>query len=44
MIANHAAVSITTVRAFTAIEALRQRLELENAYLREEVHETESLG
>lgn len=44
MIANHTAVSIANTRAFAEIEALRQRLELENAYLREEVQATQSFG
>ncbi|HWA99564.1 MAG TPA: sigma 54-interacting transcriptional regulator [Pirellulales bacterium] len=37
MIADHAAAAINTARAFTEIDALRKRLELENEYLREEV-------
>ena len=37
MFANHAAVSIANARAFAEIERLRAQLELENAYLREEV-------
>lgn len=37
MIADHAAAAINTARAFTQIDALRKRLELENEYLREEV-------
>jgi transcriptional regulator with GAF, ATPase, and Fis domain len=35
--ANHAAASIANARAFAEIERLRQQLELENSYLREEV-------
>lgn len=35
--ADHAAVAIANSRAFTEIERLRQQLELENAYLHEEV-------
>ena len=35
--ANHAAVSIANARAFAEIERLREQLELENSYLREEV-------
>src|SRR5262249_27321477 len=35
--ANHAAASIANARAFAEIERLRQQLELENMYLREEV-------
>lgn len=37
MIADHAAAAINTARAFSEIDALRKRLELENEYLREEV-------
>jgi transcriptional regulator with GAF, ATPase, and Fis domain len=37
MFASHAAVSIANARAFAEIERLRSQLELENAYLREEV-------
>jgi transcriptional regulator with GAF, ATPase, and Fis domain len=37
MIADHAAAAIATARAFAEIEALRNRLELENEYLREDV-------
>lgn len=36
MIADHAAAAIATGRAFSEIEALRKRLELENEFLREE--------
>lgn len=35
--ANHAAVSIANARAFAEIERLREQLELENSYLREEI-------
>jgi transcriptional regulator with GAF, ATPase, and Fis domain len=35
--ADHAAVAIANARAFEEIDQLRERLELENAYLREEV-------
>src|SRR5215510_184927 len=35
--ANHAAVSIANARAFAEIDRLREQLELENTYLREEV-------
>ena len=38
MFANHAAVAIANARAFAEIERLRSQLELENAYLREEVN------
>ena len=37
MFASHAAVSIANARAFAEIERLHAQLELENAYLREEV-------
>jgi transcriptional regulator with GAF, ATPase, and Fis domain len=37
MFASHAAVSIANARAFAEVERLRAQLELENAYLREEV-------
>jgi transcriptional regulator with GAF, ATPase, and Fis domain len=40
--ADHAAVSIANARAFEEIAALKERLELENSYLREEV--TAALG
>lgn len=40
--ASHAAIAIANARAFEDIEALRGRLEMENAYLREEV--TEAAG
>lgn len=40
--ADHAAVSIANARAFEEIAALKERLELENGYLREEV--TAALG
>lgn len=40
--ADHAAVSIANARAFEEIAALKERLELENLYLREEV--TAALG
>src|SRR5262245_14686246 len=42
--ANHAAVSIANARAFAEIERLRDRLELENSYLREEVNVALSTG
>jgi transcriptional regulator with GAF, ATPase, and Fis domain len=44
MIADHAAVAIVTGRAFAEIDALRNRLELENEYLREEVVGTAAFG
>ena len=40
--ADHAAVSIANARAFEEIASLKERLELENLYLREEV--TAALG
>lgn len=40
--ADHAAVALTTARAFEEIEALKRKLELENEYLRTEV--TEEFG
>ncbi len=36
MIADHAAAAIATARAFSEVETLRKRLELENEFLREE--------
>jgi transcriptional regulator with GAF, ATPase, and Fis domain len=44
MIADHAAVAITTARAFAEIDALRKRLEMENEYLREEVTGSGAFG
>jgi transcriptional regulator with GAF, ATPase, and Fis domain len=44
MIADHAAAAITTARMFAEIEALRNRLELENEYLREDVTWTGAFG
>jgi transcriptional regulator with GAF, ATPase, and Fis domain len=44
MIADHAAAAITTAQAFTEIDSLRKRLELENEYLREEVSGTGAFG
>ena len=38
--ADHAAVAIANSRAFAEIERLREQLELENTYLREEVRES----
>ena len=43
-IADLAAASIANTRAFEEIETLRGQLELENAYLREEVSEARSFG
>ena len=39
LVADHAAAAITNARAFSEIDHLRRRLELENAYLREQVRE-----
>ncbi|WP_397570955.1 sigma 54-interacting transcriptional regulator [Schlesneria sp. T3-172] len=44
MIADHAAAAIAIARAFTEIETLRKRLELENEYLREEATESAAFG
>ncbi|MBX3277900.1 MAG: sigma 54-interacting transcriptional regulator [Acidobacteria bacterium] len=44
MFADHAAVAIANSRAFAEIEQLRERLRLENAYLREEVKQERSFG
>jgi transcriptional regulator with GAF, ATPase, and Fis domain len=44
LVANHAAAAIANARAFAEIERLRQQLELENAYLREEVAEAHVFG
>jgi transcriptional regulator with GAF, ATPase, and Fis domain len=43
-IADLAAASIANTRAFEEIQSLRKQLELENAYLREEVSEARSYG
>ena len=42
--ADHAAIAIANARAFEEIERLRQQLELENAYLREEVTQELAFG
>ena len=42
--ADHAAVAIANSRAFTEISRLREQLEMENAYLREEVNEQSDFG
>jgi transcriptional regulator with GAF, ATPase, and Fis domain len=42
--ADQAAVALANSRAFAEIERLRQRLEQENAYLREEVHQELGFG
>ncbi len=44
MIADLAAASIANARAFDEIESLRTQLELENAYLKEEVSEARAFG
>lgn len=44
MIADHAAAAIATGRAFSEIEALRKRLELENEFLREEAVGSAAFG
>ncbi len=44
MIADHAASAIANARAFEEIEQLRAQLELENAYLKEEVTEAKAFG
>jgi transcriptional regulator with GAF, ATPase, and Fis domain len=44
MIANHLAAAIANARALDEIESLKKRLELENEYLREEVHLSASYG
>jgi transcriptional regulator with GAF, ATPase, and Fis domain len=43
-IADHAAAAIATARAFAEIDDLRERLEAENEYLREEVTRTGAFG
>ncbi len=44
MITNQAAVALANARAFAEIERLREQLELENDYLREEVEGGQRLG
>ena len=44
MIANHLAAAIANARALEEIETLKQRLELENEYLREEVTQAVAFG
>jgi transcriptional regulator with GAF, ATPase, and Fis domain len=44
LVADHAAAAIATARAFEEIDALREKLELENEYLREEVTQTGVFG
>ena len=42
--ADHAAVSIANARAFEEIQRLKAQLELQNAYLQEEVVEAKAFG
>jgi transcriptional regulator with GAF, ATPase, and Fis domain len=44
LVADHAAAAIAAARAFEEIDALREKLELENEYLREEVTQTGVFG
>ena len=44
MIANHAAASLANATAWEEVETLRNRLELENDYLQEEVNQRDSFG
>jgi transcriptional regulator with GAF, ATPase, and Fis domain len=44
MIADHLAAAIANARAMDEIESLKRRLEQENEYLREEVHQSSSFG
>jgi transcriptional regulator with GAF, ATPase, and Fis domain len=44
MIADHAAAAIAMARAFSEIDSLRKKLELENQYLREEVTGSTEFG
>ncbi|MBL8208560.1 MAG: sigma 54-interacting transcriptional regulator [Blastocatellia bacterium] len=44
LFADHAAIAIANARAFEEIERLRDQLELENAYLREEVTQELAFG
>jgi transcriptional regulator with GAF, ATPase, and Fis domain len=44
MVADHAAMSILNARAFEEIGRLRQRLQLESDYLREEIVEARAMG
>jgi transcriptional regulator with GAF, ATPase, and Fis domain len=44
LFADHAAIAIANARAFEEIERLREQLELENAYLREEVVQELAFG
>ncbi len=42
MVADHLAYAIANARAFETINRLKQQIELENAYLREEINEAQS--
>ena len=44
MIADHAAAAIANSRAFEEIEQLREQLELENTFLRQEISESHDFG
>ena len=44
MLANHAAISISNVRAFEEITHLKSQLEVENIYLKEEFHTAQAFG
>ncbi len=44
MIANQAAVSMVNARAFQDISAMKERIELENTYLKEELDEAQAFG
>ena len=44
MIADHAATALANARAWEEVEALKRRLELENAYLQEEIRSLDSFG
>jgi transcriptional regulator with GAF, ATPase, and Fis domain len=44
LVANNAGISIANARAFEEIKRLKKQLELENAYLREELNEVRAYG
>ncbi len=44
IMADHAAAAIANARSFEEIDRLRRQLEMENAYLREEVREAQAFG
>jgi len=44
MIANHTASTLANARAFSEIDRLKSQLELENAYLRQEIEHTQVFG